>query len=114
MRRLAVLLIAVALGLGMAEAQEKVVNVYNWSDYIDPQILEDFRKATGIRVVYDTFDTNELLETKLLAGGSGYDVVVPTATFLTRQIKAGVFRKLDKSKLPNLKNAWDFVQERVA
>ena len=113
MRRLAVLLFAVALGLGMAEAQEKVVNVYNWSDYIDPQILEDFRRETGIRVVYDTFDTNEILETKLLAGGSGYDVVVPTATFLSRQIKAGVFRKLDKAKLPNLKNEWDFVKSRL-
>ena len=113
MRRLAVLLCAVALGLGMAEAQEKVVNVYNWSDYVDPQILEDFRRETGIRVVYDTFDTNELLETKLLAGGSGYDVVVPTATFLSRQIKAGVFRKLDRAKLPNLKNEWDFVKSRL-
>ena len=113
MRRLAVLLSAIVLGLGMAQAQEKVVNVYNWSDYIDPQILEDFRKETGIRVVYDTFDTNELLETKLLAGGSGYDVVVPTATFLSRQIKAGVFRKLDRAKLPNLKNEWDFVTSRL-
>ena len=113
MRRLAVLFVAVALGLGMARAQDKVVNVYNWSDYVDPQILEDFRRETGIRVVYDTFDTNELLETKLLAGGSGYDVVVPTATFLSRQIKAGVFRKLDRAKLPNLKNEWDFVRTRL-
>ena len=113
MRRLAVFLSAVVLGLGMARAQDKVVNVYNWSDYVDPQILEDFRRETGIRVVYDTFDTNEILETKLLAGGSGYDVVVPTATFLSRQIKAGVFRKLDKTKLPNLKNAWDFVRSRL-
>ena len=116
MRRLFILsCLAVSLGLATAPApaQEKVVNVYNWSDYIDPQILEDFRKETGIRVVYDVFDTNELLETKLLAGGSGYDVVVPTATFLSRQIKAGVFRKLDRSKLPNLKNAWDFVMKRI-
>ena len=116
MRRLFILsCLAVSLGLATAPApaQEKVVNVYNWSDYIDPQILEDFRKETGIRVVYDVFDTNELLETKLLAGGSGYDVVVPTATFLSRQIKAGVFRKLDRSKLPNLKNAWDFVMQRI-
>ncbi len=113
MRRLAVFLSAVVLGLGMARAQDKVINVYNWSDYVDPQILEDFRRETGIRVVYDTFDTNEILETKLLAGGSGYDVMVPTATFLSRQIKAGVFRKLDKTKLPNLKNAWDFVRSRL-
>src|SRR5262245_9708241 len=86
-----------------AIAQQRVVNVYNWSDYIDPTTLEDFTKETGIKVVYDTFDANEVLETKLLAGKSGYDVVVPSASFLQRQIQAGVFRKLDKSKLPNLK-----------
>ena len=65
-----------------ASAQERVVNVYNWSDYIDQSILEDFTKETGIKVVYDVFDSNEILETKLLAGGTGYDVVVPTANFL--------------------------------
>ena len=65
-------------------------------------IIEDFTKETGIKVVYDVFDSNEILETKLLAGGTGYDVVVPTGTFLARQIQAGVFQKLDKSKLPNL------------
>ena len=72
-----------------AWAQERVVNVYNWSDYIDESIISDFTKETGIKVVYDVFDSNEILETKLLAGGSGYDVVVPTATFLQRQIAAG-------------------------
>ncbi len=77
----------------------RVVNVYNWSDYIDPKVLEDFTKDTGIKVQYDTFDANETLETKLLAGKSGYDVVVPTAYFLERQIKAGVFQKLDKTRL---------------
>ena len=97
-----------------ASAQEKVVNVYNWSDYIDESILEDFTKETGIKVVYDVFDSNEILETKLLAGGSGYDVVVPTGSFLARQIQAGVFQKLDKSKLPNLSNMWDVVSERTA
>src|SRR5690606_27526064 len=90
-----------------AYAQEKVVNVYNWSDYIDESIIEDFTKETGIKVVYDVFDSNEILETKLLAGGTGYDIVVPTGTFLARQIEAGVFQKLDKSKLPNLANMWD-------
>jgi putrescine transport system substrate-binding protein len=96
-------------------AQERTVNVYNWSDYIDDSILEDFTKETGIKVVYDTFDSNEILETKLLAGGTGYDVVVPTASpFLARQIQAGVYQKLDKSKLPNLGNMWDVVAERVA
>ena len=87
---------------GAAFAQDRVVNVYNWSDYIDESILEDFTKETGIKVVYDVFDSNEVLETKLLAGGTGYDVVVPTGTFLGRQIQAGVFQKLDKDKLPNL------------
>lgn len=98
----------------IATAQERVVNVYNWSDYIDASILEDFTKETGIKVVYDVFDLNEIVETKLLAGGSGYDVVVPSADFLQRQIQAGVFQKLDKSKLPNLSNMWDMVMERTA
>ena len=83
---------------------EKVVNVYNWSDYIDPDVLKDFEKDTGIKVNYEVMDSNELLETKLLAGRTGYDVVVPSASFLARQIKAGIYQKLDKSKLDNLKN----------
>jgi putrescine transport system substrate-binding protein len=98
-----------------AGAQERVVNVYNWSDYIDSLIIEEFTKETGIKVVYDVYDSNEILETKLLAGGSGYDVVVPTASpFLARQIQSGVYQKLDKSKLPNLTNMWDVVEQRVA
>lgn len=110
-------LLTATLALGLATsawAQERVVNVYNWSDYIDPSILEEFTKETGIKVVYDTFDSNEILETKLLAGGTGYDVVVPTANFLQRQIAAGVFQKLDKSKLPNLSNTWDVINQRIA
>ena len=75
--------------------------------------MEDFTRETGIKVVYDTFDANETLETRLLAGKSGYDVVVPTAYFLQRQIKASVFQKLDKSKLPNLANAWPVVTARL-
>ena len=98
----------------VAEAQERTVNVYNWSDYIDELIISDFTKETGIKVVYDVFDSNEILETKLLAGGSGYDIVVPTHNFLARQIEAGVFQKLDKSKLPNLSNMWDMISERTA
>jgi putrescine transport system substrate-binding protein len=110
----AVSLLAAAIPLS-AQAQEKVVNVYNWSDYIDPTIIDDFTKETGIKVVYDNYDSNEILETKLLAGGSGYDVVVPTASpFMARQIEAGVYQKLDKSKLPNIANMWDVVAERVA
>ena len=81
-----------------------MLNVYNWSDYIDPQVLQDFERETGIKVRYDVFDSNEVLETKLLTGHSGYDVVVPSAYFLERQVKAGVFRKLDKSQLPGLAN----------
>lgn len=104
-----------ALALGFAAmADDKEVRVYNWSDYIDESVLEDFTKETGIKVVYDVFDSNEVLETKLLAGGSGYDVVVPTGQFLNRQIQAGVFQKLDKSKLPNLSNMWPVVTDRVA
>lgn len=99
---------------GVAQAaEEKVVNVYNWSDYIDEDILKDFTKETGIKVVYDVFDSNDVLETKLLAGKTGYDVVVPSATFLSRQIKAGVFKKLDQSKLTNSKNLWDVIKERT-
>ncbi len=98
---------------GAALAQDRVVNVYNWSDYIDESILEDFTKETGIKVVYDVFDSNEVLETKLLAGSTGYDVVVPTGTFLARQIQAGVFTELDKDKLPNLSNMWKDIEKRV-
>src|SRR5271154_1681071 len=89
---------------GAATDADKVVNVYNWSDYIDPAIVPAFEKEYGIKVNYDVFDSNEVLETKLLAGRTGYDVVVPSASFLQRQIQAGVFQKLDKSLLPNLKN----------
>lgn len=97
-----------------AIAQDRVVNVYNWSDYIDESILDAFTAETGIKVVYDVFDSNDVLEAKLLAGGTGYDIVVPSATFLARQIQAGVFQPLDKSKLPNLVNMWDAVADRVA
>src|SRR6476661_914961 len=116
-KQLLVTALSAVAGLAMVQnglAEDRVVNVYNWSDYIDQSILEDFTKETGIKVVYDVFDSNEVLETKLLAGGTGYDVVVPTASFLARQISAGVFQKLDKSKLPNLSNMWDMVSERTA
>src|SRR6476661_6681586 len=93
---------------------ERIVNVYNWTDYIAPNVMEEFTKETGIKARYDTFDSNDTLETKLLAGKSGYDVVVPTAYFLERQIKAGVFQKLDKEKLPNLANMWPEITQRLA
>src|SRR5204863_9832393 len=95
-------------------SQTRTLNVYNWSDYVEPTVIEAFTKETGIKVRYDTFDANETLETKLLAGKSGYDVVVPTAYFLERQIKAGVFQKLDKSKLKNLGNVWPEIAQRLA
>jgi putrescine transport system substrate-binding protein len=109
----AVLTCAVAAVLPAA-AQERVVNFYNWSDYIEPSVIEAFTKETGIKVRYDTFDSNDTLETKLLAGKSGYDVVVPTGYFLQRQIAAGIFQKLDKSKLPNLGNVWPDIAKRLA
>jgi putrescine transport system substrate-binding protein len=112
-----VLLIVAALSacLGAATAQQqRVVNVYNWSDYVDPTVLDEFTKKTGIVVRYDTFDTSDTLEAKLLAGQSGYDVVVPTGYFLAREIAAGIFQKLDKSKLPNLVNAWPEIANRLA
>lgn len=97
-----------------AKAQEKVVHVYNWSDYVEPRMLEAFTRETGIRVVYDTYDNNETVETKLLAGKSGYDVVVPSGPFLQRLIRAGVFRKLDRDKIPNLKHVWPEIAARLA
>ncbi|MDA0894675.1 MAG: polyamine ABC transporter substrate-binding protein [Proteobacteria bacterium] len=97
------LVFALLLIAGSASAQG-VVNIYNWSDYIAEDTIAKFEEKTGIKVNYDVFDTNELLEAKLLAGSSGYDVVVPTGNFLERQIQAGVFRKLDRSKLSNLAN----------
>ena len=97
-----------------AQGRARVVNVYNWSDYIDPTVIDEFTKSTGITARYDTFDSNDTLEAKLLAGKSGYDVVAPTAYFLERQIKAGIFQKLDKSKLPNFANAWPEITRRLA
>ncbi|QEN89282.1 polyamine ABC transporter substrate-binding protein [Labrys sp. KNU-23] len=113
-KKLALAATAVALFAGQAMAEDKVVNVYNWSDYIGPTVLEDFTKETGIKVVYDTMDSNEVLETKLFAGNSGYDVVFPSATFASRQIKAGVFQKIDKSKLSNYKELWPKIMENLA
>jgi putrescine transport system substrate-binding protein len=92
----------------------KVLNLFIWSDYLAPNTLSDFEKQTGIKVHVAYFDTNETLETKLLAGSSGYDIVVPTASYFERQIKAGVYLTLDKSKLPNLKNMDPQLMARVA
>ncbi|MCV2892707.1 polyamine ABC transporter substrate-binding protein [Lentibacter sp. XHP0401] len=102
---------SLALVAGMASAEE--VRVYNWSDYIDEDLLAKFEEDTGIKLIYDVFDSNEVLETKMLAGGSGYDVVVPSGTFLQRQISAGAFQKLDLEQLPNHANMWDVVSKRT-
>ena len=95
-------LLAAAISASAVQAAEPVVNVYNWSDYIGETTLADFQKATGIKALYDVFDSNETLEGKLLAGRSGYDIVVPSNHFLGKQIKAGAFQKLDRSLLPNI------------
>jgi putrescine transport system substrate-binding protein len=105
---------AAAAPAAPVSTEEKVVNVFNWSDYVDPATLEAFTAETGIKVNYDVFDSNEVLETKLLAGNTGYDVVVPSASFMERQIKAGVFMKLDRSKLGNWGNMDTEIMQRVA
>jgi putrescine transport system substrate-binding protein len=92
----------------------KVLNLYIWSDYLAPKAVSDFEKQTGIKVHVAYFDTNETLETRLLAGSSGFDIVVPTASYFERQIKAGVYLTLDKSKLPNLANMDPQLMSRVA
>ena len=98
-----------------APAEEpKVVNVLNWSDYIAEDTIANFEKDTGIKVTYDVFDSNEVLEAKLMTGKSGYDVVVPSLTFLARQIEAGVFMPLDKSKIPNYANMDPQIQALIA
>ena len=102
-RTLLTLALSGAIATG-AQANDKVLRVYNWSDYIAPDTVKKFEDETGIRVTYDVFDSNETLEARLLAGKSGYDIVVPSNSFLAKQIKAGVYQELDKSKLPNWQN----------
>ncbi|MCU1749692.1 polyamine ABC transporter substrate-binding protein [Pseudomonas sp. 6D_7.1_Bac1] len=98
------MLVGAGLTLAVSVQAASTVHIYNWSDYIGQTTLADFEKATGIKPVYDVFDSNETLEGKLLAGRTGYDVVVPSNHFLGKQIKAGAFQKLDKSQLPNYSN----------
>ena len=103
--RLGVLLAAFLLPLPALAADLSVVHIYNWSNYIAPETLTDFTKATGLKTDYKTYDHNETLETALFVGNSGFDVVVPTATpFFARQVQAGLFQPLPKEKIPNLKN----------
>ncbi|WP_343729134.1 polyamine ABC transporter substrate-binding protein [Duganella sp.] len=108
-------LLAAGLMVGAAQAQEeKVLNIYNWSDYISEDTVKNFEKETGIKVRYDVFDNNEILNSKLVAGKSGYDIVVPTAPWARLQIDGKLLRKLDKSKLPNLKNLDPAIQAKLA
>jgi len=102
-RTLLVAALSAFLGTAAAAAEEAKLNVYNWSDYIAPDTIPAFEKRTGMAVTYDVYDSNEVLEGKLLTGRTGYDLVVPSSNFFERLIQAGVFRKLDRAKLKN----WD-------
>ncbi len=111
--------LAVSLGMlacaGSALAQEeKILNIYNWSDYLADDTIPNFEKETGIKVRYDTYDNNEILHAKLVAGKTGYDIVVPSSTFARLQMDGGLLAKLDKSQLPNLKNLDPDIQAQIA
>jgi len=101
-------------GPAAAQEEEKVLNVYNWSDYIADDTLQRFEKETGIKVRYDNFDNNEILHAKLVAGKTGYDVVVPSSYWAKIQADGGLLRKLDKGQLPNLKNLDPSIQQTLA
>ena len=113
-RILGALALALACVPAAAQQEEKVLNIYNWSDYIGDDTIKNFEKETGIKVRYDVFDNNEVLNAKLTAGRSGYDVVVPTAQWARLQIDAKLLRPLDKSKLPNLANLDPAIQAKLA
>lgn len=100
-------------GLAPVDAAERVVNIFNWSDYIDPGVLADFTRETGIKVVYDTYDSNEMLEARMLAGATGYDVIVPSGPLLQRLIQAGVLHGLDRKRLANVGNIWPEIDARL-
>jgi putrescine transport system substrate-binding protein len=97
-------LLSIAATPSVLHAEDKQLNIYNWADYIGKNTLAQFERTTGIKVIYDTFDADTMLEAKVMAGGSDYDVVTTSTEFFSRQIKAGVYVPLDKSKLPNWKN----------
>ena len=116
-RRIASLLafgiVSLGLATGMAAAQDRQLNIYNWADYIGPDTIADFEEETGIKVTYDNFDSYEMLDTKVLTGGSGYDIIFPDSTLTYHHVKAGLYKALDKSKLPNFKNLDPFVLEQL-
>ena len=111
---LSILAASVALVLPAQAQEAKVLNIYNWSDYIGDDTIKNFEKETGIKVRYDVFDSNEVLNAKLVAGKSGYDIVVPTAQWAKLQMDGGLLRKLDKSKLSNLGNLDPAIQAKLA
>lgn len=101
--------------LAQAQVQEeKVLNIYNWSDYVAEDTIANFEKETGIKVRYDTYDNNEILHAKLVAGKTGYDIVVPSSTFARLQMDGGLLMKLDKAQMPNLKNLDPDIQAQIA
>ncbi len=104
----------ISLWSAAAIAAGGTLKVYNWSEYIDPTVLEDFASETGIKVVYDTYESSEIAETKMMAKGSGYDVVVVASEYLSRMIGAGVIKPLIKEKLPNSRNLWADIMQRLA
>src|SRR5476649_1773171 len=101
---LAALAMTAALAGGAHAQEEKVLNIYNWSDYIADDTIKNFEKETGIKVNYDNYDTNEVLQAKLVAGNTGYDIVVPSSHFAKVQIQGSLLQKLDRSKLTNWGN----------
>ncbi|MEL6680986.1 MAG: polyamine ABC transporter substrate-binding protein, partial [Pseudomonadota bacterium] len=111
MTAVAAALVALA---GAAQAQDRVLNVYNWSDYIAEDTIAKFEAETGVKVNYDVYDSNEVLEARLFAGNTGFDVVVPTSDFLRRQVEAGIYQPLDKAQLPNLANMDPAIMESAA
>ncbi len=114
MKKLLLIVIGLVIHCSALADEEKVLNVYNWVDYIGDSTLLDFESRTGIRVVYDVFDSNDVLQGKLLAGSSGFDVVVPTSGFLARLIGANIFLPLDPTKLSNLKHMNPVIMDKVA
>ncbi len=106
--------LALACSLAMAQEEEKVLNIYNWSDYIAEDTLKNFEKETGIKVRYDNFDNNEIVHAKLVAGRTGYDIVVPSSNWAKLQVDGGLLRKIDKAQLSNFKNLDPALQAQLA
>jgi putrescine transport system substrate-binding protein len=106
-------IVSLGLAAGMAAAEDRQLNIYNWADYIGPDTIKDFEQESGIKVVYDNFDSYETLDAKILTGSSGYDIIFPDSTLAYHHLKAGLYKTLDKSKLPNFKNLDPFVLEQL-